>query len=107
MRHDWLAWLQGLEETPFALVTTPEQLQDMASHLATSRELAVDLEHHSFRSFQGFTCLLQLSTRSRDFVVDTLCLRSHVGPALAPIFADPQVRAAHSGSVDAAMAEPS
>jgi len=53
-------------------------------------ELAVDLEAHSFRSFQGFTCLMQLSTRSHDFLVDTLALRPHLH-VLNRVFADPAV----------------
>jgi exosome complex exonuclease RRP6 len=36
---------------------------------------------------------MQLSTRAEDFVVDALALRSHIGPVLGPIFADPGVRA--------------
>jgi exosome complex exonuclease RRP6 len=40
------------------------------------------------RSFQGFTCLMQISTRSRDFIVDTLALRAHIGSQLARAFAD-------------------
>jgi hypothetical protein len=43
------------------------------------------------RSFQGFTCLMQLSSRTKDWVVDCLALRNQLGPALAPIFADPSV----------------
>lgn len=43
---------------------------------APVRELAIDLEAHSLRSFQGFTCLMQLSSRERDFLIDTLALRS-------------------------------
>ena len=41
---------------------------------------------------QGFCCLMQLSTRAEDFVVDALALRSHIGPLLGPIFANPEVR---------------
>jgi hypothetical protein len=43
------------------------------------------------RSYQGFTCLLQLSTRDADWVVDTLALRAQLGPALAPLLAHPGV----------------
>ena len=32
---------------------------------------------------QGFTCLMQISTRSEDFVVDTLALRAEVGALTA------------------------
>lgn len=55
----------------------------MAERLAVAKEVAVDLEHHSHRSFQGITCLMQISTRSEDFVIDTLALRSDLG-ALHP-----------------------
>ena len=40
---------------------------------------------------QGFCCLMQLSTRQEDFLVDVLALRAHIGPVLAPVFANPQV----------------
>jgi exosome complex exonuclease RRP6 len=32
-------------------------------------------QHHSYRSFQGFTCLMQISTRDTDYIIDTLLLR--------------------------------
>ncbi len=83
--------LQDLEETPLTFVETVQTLQSMVQHLATAKEVAVDLEHHHYRSFQGFTCLMQLSTRQEDFIVDTLALRADLGAALTPIFADPKV----------------
>eukprot|EP00958_Prasinococcus_capsulatus_P003486 scaffold318_cov396-Prasinococcus_capsulatus_cf.AAC.9 len=52
------------------------------------QELAVDLEAHNFRSFQGFVCLMQLSTRDEDFVIDTIALRRSLGRALGPVFVD-------------------
>jgi exosome complex exonuclease RRP6 len=36
------------------------------------------LQHHDRRTYQGFTCLMQLSTRDEDFIVDTLELRQHL-----------------------------
>ena len=47
---------------------------------------AVDLEHHSYRTYRGFTCLIQISTREQDFVVDALRLRHLIGPALGRHF---------------------
>lgn len=52
----------------------------------------VDLEHNQYRSFQGITCLMQVSTRTEDFVIDTLKLRIHIGPYLREIFKDPTKR---------------
>ncbi|XP_075920178.1 exosome complex component 10-like [Petromyzon marinus] len=31
--------------------------------------------HHSYRSFLGITCLMQISMREEDFIIDTLMLR--------------------------------
>lgn len=82
--------MQALDETPFTYVDNPEQLETMVQHLESCAEVAIDLEHHHYRSYQGFTCLLQISSRAADFVVDPLALRSQLGAALTPIFADPK-----------------
>jgi len=76
------------------------------------REISVDLEAHSFRSFSGFVCLMQLSLRrpivekgrmadlsngyddidtSYDFVIDTLALRNVMNVHFAPIMANPNI----------------
>jgi exosome complex exonuclease RRP6 len=76
------------------------------------REIAVDLEAHSYRSFSGFVCLMQISLRrperttsspllnpenensvstAYDFLIDTLRLRRIINRHLAPIFADPTI----------------
>ncbi|KAK9856803.1 hypothetical protein WJX84_004010 [Apatococcus fuscideae] len=82
---------KSLEVTPLTYIDTLPALQEAAKRLAKADELAVDLEHHGFRSFQGFTCLMQMSTREEDIIIDTLALRAHVGPTLGPMFANPQV----------------
>ncbi|KAJ2882861.1 exosome nuclease subunit [Coemansia asiatica] len=64
------------DDTPFEFVDTEEQLNRMMEHLEQAEEVAIDLEHHNYRSYQGFTCLVQVSSRTRDFVVDALALRS-------------------------------
>jgi ribonuclease D len=86
------------------------------------REIAVDLEAHSFRSFSGFVCLMQLSLRrptvsddmladpldggdnidtGYDFLIDTLALRRVVNTHLAPIFANPDiVKVMHGANSD-------
>lgn len=70
---------------------TLEGLQELAYKLEGAKEVAVDLEAHSFRSFQGFTCLMQISDRHEDYVIDVMKLWKHIGPTLAPMFANPQV----------------
>lgn len=54
--------------------------------------MQVDLEHNQYRSFQGLTCLMQVSTRTEDFVIDTLKLHAQIGPHLREVFEDPSKR---------------
>uniref|UniRef100_A0A5B7BSC4 Putative exosome component 10 n=1 Tax=Davidia involucrata TaxID=16924 RepID=A0A5B7BSC4_DAVIN len=78
-----------IESTPFKLVEEVKDLKELAAKLRGVNEFAVDLEHNQYRSFQGLTCLMQISTRTEDFVVDTLKLRIHIGPYLREVFKDP------------------
>ncbi|KAK9816813.1 hypothetical protein WJX72_005334 [[Myrmecia] bisecta] len=82
---------RGLDKAPLTYVDTPAELQRITERLKQAREIAIDLENHHYRSFQGFSCLMQLSTRSEDFIVDTLALRSELGRHFGPIFADVRV----------------
>ncbi|RYR53851.1 hypothetical protein Ahy_A06g029095 isoform A [Arachis hypogaea] len=79
----------AMECTPFKLVEDVKGLKELAAKLRAADEFAVDLEHNQYRSFQGLTCLMQISTRTEDFIVDTLKLRVHVGPYLREVFKDP------------------
>ncbi|GMI65046.1 RRP6-like 2 [Hibiscus trionum] len=79
----------SIESTTFKLVEEVKDLKDLAAKLRSVEEFAVDLEHNQYRSFQGLTCLMQISTRTEDFIVDTLKLRIHVGPYLREVFKDP------------------
>ncbi|CAM0139883.1 exosome nuclease subunit [Umbelopsis sp. WA50703] len=63
------------EDTQATWVDNEETLKEMCSKLEAATEIAIDLEHHDYRSFQGFVCLMQISTRDEDFIVDTLEVR--------------------------------
>ena len=82
--------LTSLEETPFNWVSTPQEFRVMLGKLRQAEEIAVDLEHHRHRSFNGFVCLMQISTRCDDFIVDTLKLREEL-EELNEIFTDPSI----------------
>ncbi|KAL2320498.1 hypothetical protein Fmac_029467 [Flemingia macrophylla] len=79
----------SMECTPFKLVEDVRGLKELAAKLSSVNEFAVDLEHNQYRSFQGLTCLMQISTRTEDFVIDTLKVHNHVGPYLREVFKDP------------------
>ena len=68
----------ALESTPITFVETEAQLNELANALDAATEIAIDLEAHQYRTFQGFCCLMQISTRNADWIVDTLLLRRHL-----------------------------
>ncbi|XP_071675552.1 protein RRP6-like 2 isoform X2 [Lolium perenne] len=81
-----------VEDTPFTLVEDQKGLTALVNKLKDVNEFAVDLEHNQYRSFQGLTCLMQISTRTEDFIIDTLKLRIIIGPYLTEHFKDPTKR---------------
>ena len=86
---------------PPVFVDTDSALADLALDLEKVDEFAVDLEHHSYRSFFGFTCLMQISTRAKDYVVDALALRSRIRARLARHFEDPtKMKVFHGADMD-------
>ncbi|KAJ2780954.1 exosome nuclease subunit [Coemansia javaensis] len=88
------------DAVPFAFVDDAAGLRAMMEHLQAADEIAIDLEHHDYRSFQGFTCLVQISTRARDYVVDALVLRAEL-QCLNHVTADPRrVKVFHGADHD-------
>lgn len=79
-----------LNETYFKYIDTNEDLKDLVEYLKSVEEFAVDLEYHSQRSFLGFTCLMQISSRDKDFIIDTIKLRSQMH-ILNEVFTDPKI----------------
>ncbi|KAL2923251.1 Protein RRP6-like 1 [Bienertia sinuspersici] len=88
----------SIDSTSFTLVDDLESLAYLADKLSEANEFAVDLENNSFRSYQGITCLLQISTRDADFVVDPFTLRDHIGPYLLEYFQDARKRKVMHGA---------
>ncbi|KAJ0469979.1 putative ribonuclease D [Helianthus annuus] len=87
-----------VESSSFKLVQDVKDLKELAAKLRDANEFAVDLEHNHYRSFQGLTCLMQISTRAEDFIVDTLKLRVQIGPYLREVFKDPTKRKVMHGA---------
>ncbi|KAJ7477037.1 hypothetical protein B0H11DRAFT_1308173 [Mycena galericulata] len=88
---------EPIPPTPFdstfaTWVATPTALDDMLNALRGAPEIAIDLEHNSYRSYSGIVCLMQISTRTQDWIVDTLALRAELATgALNEVFTDPAV----------------
>ncbi|KAB0797341.1 hypothetical protein PPYR_08335 [Photinus pyralis] len=92
--------VKPLEETPLVEVSTPEDLEMCLEDLRQHTEFAVDLEHHSYRTFMGITCLLQISTKDTDYLIDTFTLRDKLC-ILNEVFTKPSiVKIFHGADMD-------
>ncbi len=79
-----------LHEVKYQYVDTIDELKKMVGVLEKEMAIAVDLENHSMRSFQGFVCLMQISTHDADYLVDAIKLRNHM-QLLNIIFTNPNI----------------
>jgi exosome complex exonuclease RRP6 len=76
--HEREEYPKTLDQVPCHWIDTVDQLNQLVKILEKQRDIAVDLEHHNYRSYYGFVCLMQISTREEDYLIDTLALRSHL-----------------------------
>lgn len=97
--------LQGVgvpdwDSTPFTFVDTPSKLFKLVAKLEKATEVAVDVEHHDYRSYLGLVCLVQITGLGEDYVVDALALRSEL-QVLNKVFADPNIiKVFHGAKMD-------
>jgi exosome complex exonuclease RRP6 len=84
-----------LEDNDVIWIDNMTSFTAMLKDLKEATEIAVDLEHHDYRSYHGFVCLMQISTRKQDWIVDTLELREEL-IALNEVFTDPNIVKAYS-----------
>lgn len=81
---------KSIETTPLKYVNSEATLKELLEDIRKVKEISVDLEHHSYRTFQGITCLMQISTREKDYIIDTLTLREDLH-ILNEVFTNPEV----------------
>lgn len=86
-----------VSETPLIEVTEPHQIDELVEALRNCKEFAVDLEHHSYRTFMGITCLMQISTSTTDYIIDTLLLRDKLY-VLNEVFTKPTIVKVRKGN---------
>lgn len=83
-------FISPLDINSVVWINTTSQLEMLVKKLNETTEFAVDLEHHDYRSYQGLTCLIQISTRSEDFIIDVLELRDQLQVLNIP-FTNPKI----------------
>lgn len=73
----------------------------MLRELRSSKEIAVDLEHHDTHSYHGIVSLMQISTRNRDWLIDTLQPWREDLQVLNEVFTDPSIlKVLHGSTMD-------
>lgn len=70
-------------------VDSAEKLAALIRSLADEPLLAIDTESNSLYAYRERVCLIQLSTRSTDYIIDPLKIQSM--QPLAPLFANPKI----------------
>lgn len=93
------SYFPSLEVIPIEIVEDVRGLLKMIEEVSLEREIAVDLEHHSLRSYQGILCLIQVSTRFKDYIIDPLKIPSQVH-LLGHIFANPNIVKVMHGAIN-------
>jgi ribonuclease D len=74
---------------PPQIISTPQALEQLGDTLRAAGQLAVDTESNSLYAYREQVCLIQVSTRKRDYLVDPLALDSLDG--LRNVFASPAI----------------
>jgi ribonuclease D len=89
----------GADLPPPELVTDDAALRRLLEHLGGEPRIAIDTEADSFFSYRERVCLIQVSTRAGDFVVDPLAPLD-LGP-FGRMLADPRrTKIFHDGEYD-------
>ena len=73
----------------------------MLADLKSAKEIAIDLEHHDTHSYIGLVSLMQISTREKDWVVDTLKPWREELQMLNEVFTDPAILKVNAHSLAA------
>ncbi|QRN83034.1 ribonuclease D [Chloroflexota bacterium] len=91
--------LTSLQNTELVWVDQQNTLRDIAQEIAQSDILAVDTESNSLYAYQEQVCLVQFSTRDKDYLIDTLALEDL--SVLGPIFnSDKILKVFHAAEYD-------
>ena len=69
---------QPIEQAPYNHIENLQDLIALCSELEKETEFAVDLEAHTFRSYQGLTCLIQITVAGHDYTIDPFPLREEL-----------------------------
>jgi len=68
-------WTMNDKQVTYKLIVESQELRQIGSELEREEAIGVDLESDSMFHYQEKVCLLQLSTRTRNILIDTIALK--------------------------------
>ncbi len=80
----------------YQMVDTPEKFKHLCRQLMTEKTIAVDLEADSMYHYKEKVCLLQISTKRQNALIDPLAVKDI--SRLAPLFSDNSVKKIFHGA---------
>lgn len=88
--------IKALEKLQATWVDSPLALKELSDKLKQSKVIAIDLEAHSYRSFAGMACLMQISLRNTEsqvenYLIDTIVLKPFLQEHLLDPFVNPHI----------------
>jgi len=66
--------LASLKDVELVWIDQPQKLRDHIADLAAQDVIAVDTESNSLYAYQEQVCLIQFSTRDKDYLIDSMAL---------------------------------
>eukprot|EP00917_Polyrhabdina_sp_WS-2016_P027966 GHVP01059688.1.p1 GENE.GHVP01059688.1~~GHVP01059688.1.p1 ORF type:complete len:692 (+),score=138.87 GHVP01059688.1:2625-4700(+) len=97
LKREKVTTWRPLSQTPMIYVENVKAFEHMIEEILLFSYVSVDVEHHSTESFYGITCLIQLSTSDKDYILDPFPIWN-VMPKLNKIFANPRILKIFHGS---------
>lgn len=86
---------------PASIVNNAATYSEMLAHLITQPDLAIDTESNSLHAYHERVCLIQLSSSTRDFLLDPFAFKDL--SELGTLFARPDIQKIfHAGDYDVA-----
>ncbi|GAV30325.1 hypothetical protein PMKS-003836 [Pichia membranifaciens] len=89
-KYESIPWV-GSPEAQW--IDSPEKLDSLLVELNKCKVIAIDLEHHDYRTYHGLTSLMQITSDSKvDYLIDPLSptLRPHL-TTLNEVFTNPNI----------------
>lgn len=80
-----------IKDKSFWFIDSLSTLDLMVDHLKQQKTIAIDLEFGDDYSFHKTTCLIQISSKTVDFVVDSILLYNYIPEALRDILINPLI----------------